>query len=84
MTVTSYRKREPKQVTLGCTMPLKYVPDRTEIFNIEIQPGQGGKLARAAGASAILLNKNQTRQGYAHIKLPSKETRLIPLECADR
>ena len=49
-------------------MPLKYIPDRTEIYNIELRPGDGGKLCRAAGTTSLLLNKGVTRAGYAHVK----------------
>jgi len=79
--VRSSVKREPTNFSIGNSMPLKYIPDRTSIYQIEIQPGKGGKLARAAGCSATLVNKNVERQGYALIRLPSKETRLIALDC---
>lgn len=79
--VMSVRHREPKDFLIGCSMPLKWIPDRSEIFNIELVPGAGAKFVRAAGTTATLLNKGETRAGYAHIKLPSKESRLILLDC---
>ena len=60
---------EPK---VGNAMPLKNVPLGTSIHNIELRPGSGGKVARAAGQQAIL----QSREGgYAFIKMPSGELR---------
>ncbi len=62
----------------GNTSPLKAIPVGTLIHNIELNPGQGGKLVRSAGTTAQLMAKEGN---YAHIKLPSGEVRLINLEC---
>jgi large subunit ribosomal protein L2 len=63
---------------IGNAMPLKDMPLGTLIHNIEMRPGQGGKLVRSAGAYAQLL----AREGrYATIKMPSGETRLILASC---
>nr|YP_009646377.1 ribosomal protein L2 [Chloroparvula japonica]QBX98137.1 ribosomal protein L2 [Chloroparvula japonica] len=62
----------------GNSMPLKAIPLGLEIHNIEIQPGRGGQLARAAGAYARLVAKEGD---YATLRLPSGETRLIRQEC---
>jgi large subunit ribosomal protein L2 len=48
------------------------------IHNIEMKIGKGGQLARAAGAAAQLVAKEG---GYAQIKMPSGETRMISLAC---
>ena len=62
----------------GNTMKLGNIPVGTLIHNVELNPGQGGKIAKAAGNSAQLMAKEGK---YAHIKLPSGEMRLILQEC---
>ncbi len=63
---------------VGICMTLKAMPLGTNIHNIEIQPGRGGKLVRSAGLSAQLLARSG---GYASIKMPSGEVRLINETC---
>jgi len=63
---------------VGNSKPLKDIPVGSLIHNIELKPGQGGKLVRSAGASAQLMAKEGN---YAHIKLPSGEVRLIHRDC---
>jgi large subunit ribosomal protein L2 len=63
---------------LGNALLLKNMPLGTVIHNIEMQPGQGGKLARSAGSSAQLANKEDK---YAVIKMPSGELRKILINC---
>jgi large subunit ribosomal protein L2 len=62
----------------GNAMPLKYIPIGSFVHNIEIFPGSGGKLCRAAGSYAQLLAKEGE---YAHLKLKSGEVRMIKLDC---
>jgi large subunit ribosomal protein L2 len=62
----------------GNALPLSEIPPGTEVHNIELQPGVGGKLVRSAGTWAIIVSKEG---GYAYIKLTSGEVRLIPLKC---
>ena len=62
----------------SCTLPLKNIPAGTIIYNIELNPGAGGKLVKSAGVSAQLLSKDDV---YATVKLPSGEVRLINIEC---
>lgn len=73
--LSSRNKIEPN---IGWAMPLKYIPDGTIIHNIELVPGQGGELCRAAGTYAQLLAKVGK---YALIRLPSKEERLVHQDC---
>ena len=63
---------------LGNALMLKNMPLGTVVHNIEMQPGQGGKLVRSAGASAQLANKEEK---YAVLKMPSGELRKILINC---
>jgi large subunit ribosomal protein L2 len=63
---------------VGNALPLAKIPLGTSIHNIELQPGNGGVVARAAGQEAILSN----REGeYALVKMPSGEIRKIKATC---
>ena len=62
----------------GNALMLKNIPLGTVVHNIEMQPGQGGKLARSAGSSAQLANKEEK---YAVLKMPSGELRKILINC---
>lgn len=66
------------EVKLGNHLPLRSVPPGTPIHNIEIYPGQGGKMVRSAGGVAQILSKENE---FAHIKLPSGEVRMVSLGC---
>jgi large subunit ribosomal protein L2 len=62
----------------GNAMPMSAIPVGTIIHNIEMKPGAGGKIARAAGTYAQLVGKDA---GYAQIKLGSGELRIVRAEC---
>jgi large subunit ribosomal protein L2 len=62
----------------GNAMPLGAIPVGTIVHNVEMKPGAGGKVARAAGQYAQLVGKDS---GYAQIKLMSGELRLVRGEC---
>ena len=62
----------------GNCMKIENIPVGTMIHNIELNPGQGGKLVRAAGQEAQLMAKEGN---YAHVRLPSGEMRLIMAVC---
>ncbi|MDE1193145.1 MAG: 50S ribosomal protein L2 [Arachidicoccus sp.] len=63
---------------LGNALKLKNMPLGTTIHNIELQPGQGAKMARSAGSSAQLSNKEER---YAVLKMPSGELRKVLIDC---
>lgn len=63
---------------LGNALPLKNMPLGTMVHNIEMQPGQGGKLVRSAGSSAQLTAKEES---YAVLKMPSGEIRKVLIQC---
>jgi large subunit ribosomal protein L2 len=62
----------------GNAMPLRAMPTGTTVHNIELRPGQGGKMARSAGSSAQLVAKEG---GMALLRLPSGEMRRVREEC---
>jgi large subunit ribosomal protein L2 len=62
----------------GNAMPLAAIPVGTIVHNLEMKPGAGGNIARAAGQYAQLVGKDS---GYAQIKLMSGELRLVRGEC---
>jgi large subunit ribosomal protein L2 len=66
------------EVTIGNALPLRNIPVGTVVHNIEFKPGGGGKMVRAAGASAQIAAKDGD---YAQIKLTSGEIRLVHLDC---
>jgi large subunit ribosomal protein L2 len=68
---------ETAEVKVGNHLPLRVIPEGTPIHNVELYPKLGGKLVRSAGNSAQILSKENK---YAHVKLPSGEVRMIPLE----
>ncbi len=65
-------------ITSGNRTLLKNIPLGTEVYNIELIPGKGGQIVRAAGSSATLLAKDGR---YFHLRLPSGEIRKILEEC---
>lgn len=62
----------------GCTMPLKSMPLGSFVHNIELKPGEGGKMVRSAGMSAQLMAR---ANGFATIKMPSGEIRIVNENC---
>jgi len=69
---------EKADIKPGNTLLLSQIPVGTLIHNIEIYPGKGGQIARAAGISAQLMAKEN---GYALVRLPSGELRNFQLDC---
>ncbi len=65
-------------IKVGNCLPIENIPVGTMIHNIELNPGQGGKLVRAAGQEAQLMAKEGK---YAHVRLPSGEMRLVLARC---
>ena len=64
------------EIAVGNCLPLEYIPVGTQIHNIELMPGKGGQLVRAAGNSAQLMAKEGK---YATLRLPSGEMRMVPI-----
>ena len=62
----------------GNALPLANIPTGTFVHNVELYPGKGAQLARAAGIMAQLMAKEN---GYALVRLPSGEMRNVPVNC---
>ena len=69
---------ENAEVRVGNTLPLANIPIGTMVHNIELYPGKGGQMVRAAGNAAQLMAKEGK---YATLRLPSGEMRLVLLNC---
>jgi len=62
----------------GNALPLRYIPVGTTLHNVELRPGQGGKIGRSAGIAVQLVAKEGD---LALLRLPSGEMRQVPLDC---
>jgi len=69
---------ENADIKPGNALPLANIPVGTMIHNIELKPGKGGQLVRAAGNAAQLMAKEND---YAQVRLPSGEVRMIRMDC---
>ncbi|MBP2293621.1 50S ribosomal protein L2 [Azospirillum rugosum] len=69
---------EKVDVKPGNAMPLKNIPVGSVVHNVELKPGKGGQLARSAGTYLQLVGRDG---GYAQLKLPSGELRMVRGEC---
>jgi len=69
---------EGSEIKTGNAMPVNSIPLGTIIHNIELRPGQGGKIARSAGAYAQLVAKDEK---LCQLKLASSEVRYVPSNC---
>ncbi|MBO6263603.1 MAG: 50S ribosomal protein L2 [Clostridia bacterium] len=65
-------------IKVGNALPLENVPVGTMVHNIELQPGKGGQIARAAGMAAQLMAKEGN---LATLKMPSGEMRYVSVRC---
>ncbi|MGC8851413.1 MAG: 50S ribosomal protein L2 [Candidatus Micrarchaeia archaeon] len=68
------------KLAIGCVIPLASAPEGTPVFNIELTPGDGGKLARAAGAVAYVVSHDE-ETGMVGVKLASRKVKLFSPEC---
>ena len=66
------------EIRPGNALPLRYIPVGTTVHNVELRPGQGGKIARGAGMSVQLVAKEGD---FATLRLPSTEMRRVPIDC---
>jgi len=75
---TEIQEGETASVANGNILPLRKIPEGTRISNIELRAGDGGKLVRAAGGSAVLFSKGE---GKAIVRLPSGKSMLVGGDC---
>lgn len=66
------------EIHVGNCLPLSNIPVGTQVHNVELHPGKGGQMVRAAGMSAQLMAKEGK---YATLRLPSGEMRMVPIDC---
>lgn len=66
------------EIKPGNAMPIKYIPAGIAVYNVEMVPGGGGKIARGAGSIIYVMG---TEGDYAQLKMPSSEIRLVKKEC---
>jgi large subunit ribosomal protein L2 len=69
---------EQAEIKLGNCLPLERIPTGTVVHNVELTPGRGAQMARSAGSSVQLMAKEG---GFANLRLPSGEVRLVPSKC---
>jgi large subunit ribosomal protein L2 len=69
---------ENADIKIGNALPLAGIPLGSVIHNIELRPGEGGKMVRSAGSSAQLMAKEDE---YAQVRMPSGEVRKVLLRC---
>lgn len=69
---------EKTEIKIGNRMKLKEIPIGIPVFNVELVPGKGGKIVRAAGTSAKVMGQEGK---YTILEMPSKEIRKVSSEC---
>jgi len=66
------------ELKVGNHMPLEVIPQGMTVCSVELTPGAGAKIARGAGNGVYLMGIDN---GYAQLKMPSGEIRLVPMQC---
>jgi len=69
---------ENVEIKVGNCLPLRNIPTGSNVHNIEMKPGKGGQMVRAAGTAAQLMAKEGK---FATLRLPSGEMRMVPIDC---
>jgi len=70
--------QKPIEIKAGNALPIKFIPPGVAVYNIELEPGRGGKIARAAGNLVYVMG---VEGNYAQLKMPSGEIRLVNKDC---
>jgi len=70
--------QEKAEIKTGNRMKLKNIPVGTPVYNVEIEPGRGGRLARGAGTSVRVVSREEE---YTFLEMPSSEVRKVSQEC---
>ncbi len=66
------------EIKPGNTLPVQFVPAGVEVYNVELEPGKGGRIARGAGNTVYVMGSEGQ---HTQIKMPSGEIRLVKREC---
>jgi large subunit ribosomal protein L2 len=66
------------EIKRGNALPIKYIPAGVDVYNLELEPSQGGRIARGAGNLIAVMG---VEGKYAQVKMPSGEIRLVNKEC---
>jgi large subunit ribosomal protein L2 len=66
------------EIKAGNAMPVEFIPAGVAIYNVELEPGKGGKIARGAGNAVFVMG---VERKFAQLKMPSGEIRLVKKEC---
>jgi large subunit ribosomal protein L2 len=72
------RSGQGSDIKPGNAMPLRFIPVGTTVHNVELRPGQGGKIARSAGMAVQLVAKEGE---FATLRMPSTEMRRVMIDC---
>jgi len=70
--------KEKIEIKVGNAMPIKHIPAGVAVYNIELEPGRGAKVARGAGNLVFVMG---IEGKFAQIRMPSGEIRLVKKEC---
>ncbi len=70
--------RKQIEIKRGNAMPIQYIPAGIEVYNVELDPGKGGRIARGAGNAVYVMG---VEGKFAQVKMPSGEIRLVKKEC---
>ena len=70
--------KNPIEIKIGNAMPIKFIPPGVQVYNIELEPGRGAKIARSAGNAVFVMG---LEGNHAQIKMPSSEIRQVNKEC---
>ncbi|MBI4812499.1 50S ribosomal protein L2 [Candidatus Falkowbacteria bacterium] len=70
--------KDQVEIKPGNAMPIKFIPAGVAVYNVELEPGRGGKIARAAGNLVFIMG---TEGDYSQLKMPSGEIRRIKKDC---
>lgn len=69
---------EEAQLKIGNRIKLRNISQGIQVYNIELEPGKGGKMVRSAGTTAKVLAQEEN---YTHLEMPSGEVRKVPRDC---
>jgi large subunit ribosomal protein L2 len=70
--------KDSAEIKIGNRMKLKNIPVGTQVYNVELEPGKGGKLARSAGSTVKVAAQEAN---FTHLEMPSGEIRKVSQEC---